>query len=82
MVAAVMLFQSTVSGQYGYSYSTFSGPVSGEIRQITVPHHYNHHPHAAPTHHHPSYNAKVDYVVSIHDCNLKFSKKSFSILRF
>jgi hypothetical protein len=58
-----MLLWSTTSGQYGYSYSTFSGPVSGEIREVPVQHHYNSHPHAAATHHHPSYNAKVDYVV-------------------
>lgn len=71
----MVLLQSTVSGQHGYSYSTFSGPVSGEIRQITVPQHYNHHPLAAPTHHHPSYNAKIDYVVSIANC--PFHNSSF-----
>jgi hypothetical protein len=64
VLATLMLLWSTVSGQYGYSYSSFSGPVSGEIRQIPVQHHYNPHQHAAATHHHPSYNPKVDYVVS------------------
>ncbi|XP_023703851.2 cuticle protein 18.6-like [Cryptotermes secundus] len=62
VLATLMLLWTTVSGQYGYSYSSFSGPVSGEIRQVPVQHHYNPHQHVAATHHHPSYNAKVDYV--------------------
>jgi hypothetical protein len=65
VLAALMLFSGGASGQYGYSYSSFSGPVSGEIREVPVANHYSSHPHAASTHHHPSYNAKVDYVVSI-----------------
>jgi hypothetical protein len=64
VLATLMLLWSSVSGQYGYSYSSFSGPVSGEIRQVPVQQHYNPHQHAAATHHHPSYNVKVDYVVS------------------
>ncbi|XP_021930496.1 cuticle protein 7-like [Zootermopsis nevadensis] len=62
VLAVLTLYWCGASGQYGYSYSSFTGPVSGEIREVPVANHYNGHPHAASTHHHPSYNAKVDYV--------------------
>ena len=65
VAAVVFLLAGVVSAQYGYSYSTFSGPVSGEIRQIPVPPGHYHPYHGAATQHHESYDPKVDYVVSI-----------------
>ncbi|KAJ9591092.1 hypothetical protein L9F63_002373, partial [Diploptera punctata] len=56
-----MLMIGVVSAQYGYSYSSFTGPVSGEIHEVQVPAgHYN--PHHAASQQHASYNPKVDYV--------------------
>jgi hypothetical protein len=75
-----MLYWHCASGQYGYSYSSFSGPVSGEIREVSVANHYNGHPHAASTHHHPSYNAKVDYVVNTSTGILTVSSLEMAVL--
>ncbi|PSN50756.1 hypothetical protein C0J52_01175, partial [Blattella germanica] len=63
ILVGVLLCLSAVVGQYGYSYSSFSGPVSGEIRQVPVPPgHYKPHHLAASAHQHPSYDPRIDYV--------------------
>ncbi|XP_069669232.1 cuticle protein 7-like [Periplaneta americana] len=57
------LLWCSVSAQHGYSYSSFSGPVSGAIREVPVPYNHHHHQHhAAASHHNGAYNPRVDYV--------------------
>ncbi|CAG2052899.1 unnamed protein product [Timema podura] len=75
VLSLVLLIRCARSQYGGYSYNTFSGPVSGAIREISVPvesathspHHHTH-PHLSHLHRHPAatqpghYGTSVDYV--------------------